>query len=212
MILKHLVVGALQCNCSILACEKSGEAMVIDPGDNPEQISQILKDFNLKPKYLLHTHAHFDHLGATHSLHQKFQSSIALHRGDQALYENVSIQTRLFGFPNIQTSPVTDWIEDKQVLKIGEISLEVLHTPGHSPGSVSFYLKEAEEEVLFTGDTLFMQGIGRTDLWGGNHEQLLRSIHNKLLSFPESTRVIPGHGPETSIGSEKDGNPFLRNF
>lgn len=209
MIHEQLAVGALQCNCSILACEKTREAIIIDPGDDASQIISLIEKHQLKPKYILHTHAHFDHIGATEPVFQKTKAEVCLHRDDLFLYENVALQTSLFGFLSFETPAIQNFIQDKDILRFGNHQIEILHTPGHSPGSVSFHVPGAENSLLFTGDTLFLQSIGRTDLWGGNPSQILRSIQEKLLVFKDETLVYPGHGPKSSVGFERAENPFL---
>ncbi len=229
MFLEKIVVGPFQCNCSILACEKTREAIIIDPGDEADRILEIIRRDGLKPKYLLHTHAHLDHVGATEEVASQAHGEVCLHREDQFLYDNMAMQTALFNLPSFSVPPVKNYLEDKDVLKFGEHKIEVLHTPGHTPGSVTFYIppvgaglvsalpanhlkldgQTQDLPLLFTGDTLFMGSIGRTDLWGGDFGQILHSIKNKLLPFNDETQVYPGHGPETTIGAERQHNPFL---
>ncbi len=209
MIIETLAVGPLQCNCSILGCEETGEAIVIDPGDEAVRILALLEKHKLKPKYLVHTHAHFDHLGATDPLHKKTHADVCLHAEDLFLYENVAMQCGLFGFPALTVPKLTQHLKEGDKLSFGKHALQVIHTPGHTPGSVSFHLDEKENPWLFTGDTLFLQSIGRTDLWGGDYATIIKSIQNKILPLAENTLVFPGHGPQTSIGQEKDSNPFL---
>jgi len=209
MILEQRALGPLQCNCSILGCEKTGEAIIIDPGDEAQKIFEILKIKKLKPKYILHTHAHFDHLGATQEVYDQTKPELCLHEGDTFLYENVAMQCALFGFAPKTVPPITHFLKQGEVICFGEHKIEVLHTPGHSPGSLSFHLAQENSPLLFTGDTLFKQGIGRTDLWGGDYPLILKSIQNKLLQFDDHTIVHPGHGPSSSIGYERKENPFL---
>jgi hydroxyacylglutathione hydrolase len=210
MLLKKFPLGPLQCNCSILACERTKEAVVVDPGAEAERILAVLESQGWKPKYILHTHAHFDHLGATEALHQKLGGEVCLHREDLFLYDNVAMQTALFRMPGFTVPPVKHWLEDQEALSFGDYKLEVLHTPGHTPGSLSFHLPTAEGAHVFTGDTLFQGSIGRTDLWGGDFDQLMGSIHGKLMDLADGTLVHPGHGGETTIGEERRENPFLR--
>jgi len=210
MLVEKLSVGPFQCNCSILACEKTKEAIIVDPGAEAERISAILQKRGWKPKFLVHTHAHLDHVGATEALHHETRADVCLHREDLFLYENVAMQAALFRMPSFSVPTVTHWIEDRDVLRFGEYRLEAFHTPGHTPGSVSFYLESESGPQVFTGDTLFLGSIGRTDLWGGDFSQILKSIREKLLGLDAATVVHPGHGPETSIGAEKRHNPFLQ--
>lgn len=208
MILEQMPLGPLQCNCSILGDEKTGEAIIIDPGDEAPKILEILQQHQLKAKYILHTHAHFDHLGATQGVYDKTHSEVCLHREDMFLYENVAMQCALFGFAAKPVPAITHFLNQGDVISFGEYKIDVLHTPGHTPGSMSFHLK-GDIPLLFTGDTLFMQSIGRTDLWGGDFNLMMKSIQDKLLQFDDDTIVHPGHGPSSSIGFERKENPFL---
>lgn len=207
VIQKTVVVGPLQCNCTILICPKSLEAIVIDPGDEAEKIIRNL-DPGVKVKYLLHTHAHFDHIGATEGVKLATQATVCLHQADEMIYKNLPMQGRMFGMSFTEAPAVEKFIEDNEELKFGEHKLEVIHTPGHSPGSVCFRLAGSEERV-FSGDTLFRQSVGRSDLWGGDHSLLIRSIKSRLMVLDDEIRVYPGHGPATRIGEEKRKNPFL---
>jgi glyoxylase-like metal-dependent hydrolase (beta-lactamase superfamily II) len=212
MIIETLAVGALQCNCTILGCERTREAAVIDPGDDAARIFKILDRHKLALKWLLHTHAHFDHVGATKALQEATGAVVCLHPEDVPLYDNLALQTAYFGFPAPAKADVGKWLQDGEALVWGDWSSEVLHTPGHTPGSVTFHLPTArgsDPPRLFTGDTLFFDSIGRTDLWGGDFPTILRSIRERLLTFDDDTLVIPGHGPATTIGRERRENPFL---
>jgi hydroxyacylglutathione hydrolase len=201
-------VGPLQCNCSIVACTETREALVIDPGGDAPQILKYLQQHNLQAKYLLHTHAHFDHVGATAEVKAATGASILLHPGDQWLYDNISLQGRIFGIQTADPTPVDLELQDEMPLIFGKEQSLVLHTPGHTPGSCCFHLS-GEQSYLFSGDTLFKGSIGRSDLWGGDHETLLRSIKQRLLRLDESTTVYTGHGPQTTLWHEKKHNPFL---
>ena len=204
---KTIVVGPLQCNCAILICSKTLEAIVIDPGDEPEKIVRNL-DPGVKVKYLLHTHAHFDHIGGTESMKIATQGLVCLHAADEMIYKNLPMQGRMFGMTFSEAPPIEKFIIDNEELIFGDQKLEVIHTPGHSPGSVCFRLT-GSQEMLFSGDTLFRQSVGRSDLWGGDHSLLIRSIKSRLMVLEEDIRVYPGHGPATRIGEEKRKNPFL---
>lgn len=212
MFCETLAVGPFQCNCSILACEKTKEAIIVDPGGEGSRILQIVEASGLRPKYLLHTHAHLDHVGATEQVALKTKGEVCLHRGDSFLYENVAMQAALFNLPAFTVPPVKNFIEDKDTFRFGELQVEVLHTPGHTPGSVSFLVTTPAGPQLFTGDTLFMGSIGRTDLWGGDLNLILQSIREKLLDLPGNTLVYPGHGPQTTIAQEKEHNSFINRF
>ncbi len=209
MFIEQMAVGPFQCNCSILGCETTGEAIVVDPGGEAERILGALRDRGWRPKYLVHTHAHLDHVGATQEVYEKTNGEVCLHREDMMLYDNVAMQAALFNLPPFKVPEVKNFIEDKDVLKFGNYKMEVLHTPGHTPGSVTFLVPTEQGPQLFTGDTLFMGSIGRTDLWGGDYGQILKSIKDKLLPLAEETVVHPGHGPSSTIGREKKRNPFL---
>lgn len=209
MIRHSFPVGRLACNCTILGCEESGEAFVIDPGDEPARISQVLAELSLRPKYLIHTHAHFDHVGATRALKEQHGGEILLHEGDRWLYEGLELQGLLFGARVAPPLPIDARLEEGDLLSAGGLSLRVLHTPGHTPGSCCFRL-EAGDGALFSGDTLFAGSVGRTDLPGGDARTLRQSISAKLLRLEDETPVIPGHGPATTVGRERRHNPFLR--
>ena len=205
-----LTVGPLQCNCSVLACEKTGEAVVIDPGDEGPRIAAFLASRKLKVKYLLHTHAHFDHIGATGYLKAATDGMVTLHRGDQVIYEQLPMQGQMFGFQFKEPPPIEKFVEEGDVLEFSDYRCEVLHTPGHSPGSVCFKVQEKGTTLaVFSGDTLFRRSIGRADLWGGNQGQLLESISQKLFSLEPSLNVFPGHGAPTTIQEERRENPFF---
>lgn len=208
MIQKTIVVGPLQCNCTLLACERTGEAVLIDPGDEPQKILKALGESALKIKYLLHTHAHFDHFGATSAVKAVLGGSVALHKGDERLWQALKAQGQMFGFDFEEPVAVDKWVEDGETLEFGDHKLEVIHTPGHSPGSLCFKLQDGKESV-YSGDTLFHRSIGRADLWGGDGRQLIRSIKERLLVLEGDLAVYPGHGPSTRIGEEKLENPFL---
>jgi hydroxyacylglutathione hydrolase len=204
-----LPVGPLACNCSILVDEATREAVVLDPGDEPERILAALARAQARTTVLLHTHAHFDHVGATRRLHESTGSPTALHPADLFLYERLSEQGSLFGL-SVEAAPVLDRrIADGERIRFGESDLAVLHTPGHTPGSCSFVLESAPP-IVFSGDTLFRDSIGRTDLWGGSLPEIERSIRERLYVLPPQSRVVPGHGEETTIGREREANPFVR--
>jgi glyoxylase-like metal-dependent hydrolase (beta-lactamase superfamily II) len=208
MILESLVVGPFGCNCVVLGSEETGEAVVIDPGDDPEEILRVLDEHRLAPRYLLHTHAHLDHIGASEPLRAKSGGKICLHEEDLFLAEMLPVQAALFGLSSPPVPTVDLFLKDGDYYGVGEISCEVIHTPGHTPGSVCFSLKG--RDLLLTGDTLFAGSIGRTDLWGGSYEAILRSIRGRLLIFPDATVILPGHGPKSTIGRERRNNPFLQ--
>jgi hydroxyacylglutathione hydrolase len=211
--LHSLVVGPFQCNCAVLVCSKTQEAVIIDAGDEADRIEKKLKSLGVSVKYSLHTHAHLDHIGAVKGLKSaRPDCKVAVHAEDVPLYEMLVDQGRLFGLHYETPPPVDHRLTDSETIRFGELELEVLHTPGHSPGGVCFSLKGGalmDEPVLFTGDTLFKQSIGRTDRWGADHSMLLKSIRQRIFRLDEQTQLRPGHGPTSSIGLEKRQNPFL---
>jgi hydroxyacylglutathione hydrolase len=209
MIHEILPVGMLACNCSIVGDEASGEAVVIDPGDDVERVQEILARHRLRAKYVLATHAHIDHVGGIAKLKRATGAAVLMHAGDLPLYQNLAAQAEWLGVPPPGIVAVDQFLKDGDALRWGSLALEVLHTPGHSPGSLSLHLP-GEQQRIFSGDTLFQGSIGRTDLWGGSFDQILRSIHDTLLRFPDEIPVFPGHGPATSIGAERESNPFLQ--
>jgi glyoxylase-like metal-dependent hydrolase (beta-lactamase superfamily II) len=210
MIIETLPVGPLGCNCSIVMDGATRKAIVIDPGGDFEGIRARLDQAGASVQAIVHTHTHIDHVGATAPLCRYCSAEAQIHEADRFLYELLPVQAELLGLPLPEMCDVRGSLRDEAVVRAGVIELCVLHTPGHTPGSVSFFVQEGDEHVAFTGDTLFRRGIGRTDLWGGNTDQIFRSLRERLLTLPEQTKVVPGHGPTTTIGDERRGNPFLR--
>ncbi len=210
MILEHFPVAPLGCNCVILGDEATGEAIVVDPGGEAARILEALRERGLTCKAILHTHTHFDHVGATGELQQDTGAPAMIHEADLFLYNGLQMQLDTFGIPfrAPEVAPIDQFLVDGRTVAAGGLELGVLHTPGHTPGSVSFTLP-GERPVLIAGDTLFAGSIGRTDLWGGDSDTILRSIRDKLLTLPDDTLVITGHGPTTTVGSEKQHNPFV---
>jgi Zn-dependent hydrolases, including glyoxylases len=207
MIVETLAVGPLGCNCTILGCPETRKALVVDPGGDADRIAALLDRHGLTPVALLHTHAHFDHVLGAPELKERFGAEILLHADDLPLYENVPMQGAFFGFSLPEPAPVDRFVPDGEQLAFGAEKGEVIHTPGHTPGSICFHV--GKQKLLLTGDTLFAGGIGRTDLWGGSQTALMRSIRERLLTLDPETRVIPGHGPETTLGEEAVNNVFL---
>lgn len=201
----RLVVGQLQVNCYILADEKTKEAVVIDPGDDAEAILGIIKDKGLAVKYIVNTHAHFDHVGANGRLKEATGAAILIHKADSPLLHTTVKQAGMFGMTTAASPAADRQVEDGDVISAGEVSLKVLYTPGHSSGGISLL----EQGMVFTGDALFAGSIGRTDLPGGDLMTLISSIKAKLMTLPDETRVFPGHGPASTIGEERKENPFL---
>ena len=206
-LIETIAVGPLQCNCSILVDEASREAVVIDPGDEAGRIAKVLERLGARAVALLHTHAHFDHITGTGELARLTGAAIRLHPADRPLYESLPEQAAYFGLPATAPSPIDAPLSDGETIAFGGSRLRAIHTPGHTPGSTCFLL-EGDSPVLFSGDTLFRRSIGRTDLWGGDTDQILASIREKLFGLPADTPVVCGHGPGTTIGEEKRLNPF----
>ncbi len=207
MIVETFPVGPLQCNCTILGCEEKKEAIVIDPGEDREKILEVLSRHELTVKYLLHTHAHFDHIGMAGPLKREGHGKILLHQGDQFLYEALDEQAGWFGLSVPKGDSVDHWLHPGEEISFGSESLKVLHTPGHTPGSCTFCLEK--QKILFTGDTLFRGSIGRTDLPGGDSRQILHSIKEQILGLQEEYEIVPGHGRNTTLSWESQNNPFL---
>jgi len=205
-------VGPLACNCAVVADTASKEAVIVDPGGDPERILHEVRQRGFTVKALVHTHAHIDHVAATGPVREAVQAPACLHLGDRWLYDNVALQASFIGLPAIPAPPLDAELEDRGEVAVGRFHLRVLHTPGHSPGSVCFTLHapgEGRPEHLFSGDTLFRMSIGRTDLWGGSFPEIMTSIKERLLPLPDDTPVICGHGPATTVGRERAHNPFL---
>jgi hydroxyacylglutathione hydrolase len=205
MMLIRLVVGPLQVNCFILADEKTKEAVIIDPGDDAQHILEVVKDKGLLVKYLVSTHAHFDHVGANQALKEATGAELLLHEADAPILAHAPRQSAAFGMKPVSSPSADRYVKQGDVITAGEVSLTVLHTPGHSPGGISLL----EQGIVFTGDALFAGSIGRSDLPGGNLKTLLKSIKTNLMTLPDDTKVFPGHGPASTIGDERRENPFL---
>jgi hydroxyacylglutathione hydrolase len=208
MIHAILPVGMLQCNCSILGDETSREAIVVDPGDNIDQILQVLAQHGLRVKAIVITHAHIDHIGGAQKLKAATGAPVYMNEADAPLYDSLEMQASWLGIPTPERTEIDSPLRDGDTLQLGPAELHALHTPGHTQGSVSLWIPL--ENKLIAGDTLFRDSIGRTDLPGGDGRKILRSIHDKLMTLPEDAVVIPGHGENTTIGREKRFNPFLR--
>jgi hydroxyacylglutathione hydrolase len=206
LILHTVPVGIIQTNCYVVGCQETQEGVVIDPGGHPQRILNVVEESGLTICYVLNTHCHFDHMGANAEIVAATGAPLALHPA-----ELPTLQTQggaaLFGI-SIQKSPMPDLeLEPDQVLEVGQLRFQVLHTPGHSPGSLTFYLEK--EKAAFDGDVLFQMGIGRHDLPGGSFQTLMHSIRAVLFAMPDDTVLYPGHGPKTTVGWEKRHNPWL---
>jgi glyoxylase-like metal-dependent hydrolase (beta-lactamase superfamily II) len=208
MIHEIIPVGMLQCNCSIFGDELSHEAIVIDPGDNLDQILAILARHALKVKAIIVTHAHIDHIGGAAKLKAATGAPVCMNQNDQELYDHLDIQAGWLGVATPEKTAIDVASREGDTLTLGHAEFQILETPGHTQGSISIWIPA--ENKLVAGDTLFRDSIGRTDLPGGDGRQILRSIHSKLMPLPEDAVVIAGHGPSTTIGREKERNPFLR--
>ncbi len=194
----------------MLADETSRLAIVVDPGGDFERIHQHLTENDLTVSAIVHTHTHIDHVGATAPLQAHTGAEAHIHEADRFLYDLLPVQSALLGVPMPKKCDVVGTLEDGFSLHAGKLELGVLHTPGHTPGSVSFHCARDGQRVVFTGDTLFQRGIGRTDLWGGDSDAIARSLSERLMPLDDDTLVIPGHGPNTTIGEERELNPFIR--
>jgi hydroxyacylglutathione hydrolase len=225
-------VGILQCNCSILGDPESREAIVVDPGDDVDRILEILRRHNLKVRAILSTHTHIDHVGGLAALHRVTSAPVLIHEADLGVYATVDTQAQWLGIPTPELLRIRDFVKEGDTLRWGPYEARVLHTPGHTPGSISLvidagdaapakphhhrapgpksYDRSAGPGRLLAGDTLFHGSIGRTDFPGGSFPHIIKSIHEKLLVLPDETIVLPGHGDVTTIGEERENNPFLR--
>jgi len=203
-----LPVGPLQCNCSILGDEVTRAAMVIDPGDQIEDILEILHEANLELKQIVITHAHIDHVGGAMKLKAATGAPILMNQSDYGLLKMLDMQAAWVGMRPPGNVHIDDDIGDGRLLNLGAIPATVIHTPGHTEGSICLHFPQ--QNKLIAGDTLFAGSIGRTDLPGGSFEKILRSLYTRVLALPDETQIIPGHGPETTIGKERETNPFLR--
>jgi len=210
MIVRTFPVGLLQCNCTVIGDEATKQAIVVDPGDEPETVLAALRAEGLTCKAILITHTHLDHVGGNQAVKDATGARLMLHEADLPLYDNLKAQAEWMG--GMVRAPlraeVDEQVHQGDLVKAGALTAEVLHTPGHTPGSLCFHLG-GDAPLLLSGDTLFAGSIGRTDLWGGDFDQEITSIKNRLLALDDKTRVIPGHGPETTIGRERHKNPFL---
>ncbi|WP_349407800.1 MBL fold metallo-hydrolase [Pseudalkalibacillus sp. SCS-8] len=208
---KRLSVGPVQANCYLIWNDEN-EALIIDPGSEGDRIIKEVQAEGIQPIAILLTHAHFDHIGALDDVRAKWNLPVYLHKAEFDWLGNPELNGSSF-FPMVESvsaKKADHELKPGQELKVGSFSIDVLHTPGHSPGSVSFHFQD--EGIVISGDALFMGSIGRTDLPGGDHKQLLKSIHDQLLTLDEDTLVLSGHGPSTTIGEEMDSNPFLNGF
>jgi hydroxyacylglutathione hydrolase len=207
MIHEIIPVGPLQCNCSIIGDEATHEAMVIDPGDDIEDVLAIVCRHKLQVKQIVITHAHIDHVGGAMKLRAATGAPVLLNQNDYALLKMLDDQAAWIGVPPPGAVEIDRSVHSGETLTAGSLSASVLHTPGHTEGSICLYF--AVQKKLIAGDTLFAGSIGRTDLPGGSMQKIMRSLHDTVLALPDETVVVPGHGPLTTIGEERESNPFL---
>ncbi len=207
MIIKSLVVGPLEVNCYIIGDEETKKAMIVDPGDEPDRIIDLIKEDSLTPVYIFCTHAHFDHVGAVPELKEDTGAKILLHKDEKEIYEAARDMAAFWGY-DIPPLPEPDlFVKEGDTIEVGKLNFKVLHTPGHSPGGICLY----GNGIVITGDTLFAGSVGRTDFHGGDLNKLKESF-KRLLTLPENTEVLPGHGPKSTIGIEKRENFFIEEF
>jgi hydroxyacylglutathione hydrolase len=208
VILKTFPVPPLGCNCSIIGDPVTKKAIVVDPGGAVERILKEIRSLGLTVERILHTHAHFDHFLASSELKRATGATLCLHEQDRLLWEKLDVQCQLFGVDSAPALMPEHFLCDEEQIGVGGLTGIALHTPGHTPGSMSFHFPSAQ--LVLAGDTLFRGAIGRTDLWGGDFNAIERSIRERLYTLDEQTRVITGHGDETVIGFEKDENAYIR--
>lgn len=205
MILQTVCVGPMQVNCYILACASNSLSILIDPGDEEDKIRKVLNKHKLNPAFIINTHGHYDHIGCDN----KFNVPVYIHSKELELLNNPELNlSGLFSISYHVDSKIKT-LEDREIIELEDIQLQVIHTPGHTPGGISLLMKKPRDDILFTGDALFCQGIGRTDFPGANETLLIRSIKEKLFALSDDTVIYPGHGPSSTIGDEKRSNPFL---
>ncbi|MBT3214365.1 MAG: MBL fold metallo-hydrolase [Deltaproteobacteria bacterium] len=208
LIVETIPVGHIQCNCTILGDPVSRKAIVVDPGGDAEMLIARLVELDLQVERIIHTHAHLDHFLASGKMKEATGAKLALHRDDLFLWDMLEEQCRMFGIPFEKPPPPDQWLEHEEEIEVKGVQGKALHTPGHTPGSMCFLFEK--QKLLIAGDTLFQGSIGRTDLWGGDYQQIEKSIQEKLYTLDEETSVITGHGESTSIGYEMRSNSFVR--
>ena len=208
--METFAVGPLECNCTIVADSESGDAIVVDGGDGVDEVVAHLERRGWRAKLLVHTHAHIDHIGDLGALRERTSGAGLLHPADLPLYQTLAMQARSIGLPYAPPVVSLDGdLHDGDVLEAGTVRMTVLHTPGHTPGSVCLAVPDGNATTILSGDTLFAGSIGRWDLGGTSMEDIVRSIETKLMPYDDATNVIPGHGPFTTIGTERKSNPYL---
>ncbi len=208
MIVRKITNGPFQQNCYLIGDTETKTGMIIDPGSEPEKISSEIFHLGLSVRDVFNTHGHIDHIGAVESLRRSLGILFHLHPNDEPLVQKADQYAAMFSLPFDAIPAIDRYLQDQDVFMIGNLKMKVIHIPGHTPGCCGFYFSGGN--AVFSGDTLFRESIGRTDLPGGNHEMILKSIREKLFALPGETVVYPGHGPETTIGHEKNNNPFMK--
>ena len=210
MNIKGLAVGPLQANCYLLWDKPGGSVAIIDPGGDPEAIISVIEEEKLIPVVLINTHGHIDHIAANRAIKERYDIPLLIHSEDAACLTNPDLNLSALGLGSIDSPPCDRELQDGAEIAVGEIMLKVISTPGHSPGGICLLMARPDQpDIIITGDTLFAGGVGRTDFPGGSWSQLMASIQNRLLSFPDETIIFPGHGPHSTIGEERNSNPFL---
>jgi glyoxylase-like metal-dependent hydrolase (beta-lactamase superfamily II) len=210
-LLRTIAVGPVGANCSVLMCAATNEALVVDPGGDAGRILALLVEMKARPVLIAHTHGHFDHILGTRDVVASTKAPVAIHGGDLELYRGLVRSARMFRLAAEEPPTVQQVWVGGETLRFGQLSARVLHTPGHTPGSVGLYMEDLNgRPLLVAGDTLFAHGIGRTDFPGGSHKQITKSIREVLYRLPSETIVIAGHGEDTTIGEERENNPYVR--
>jgi hydroxyacylglutathione hydrolase len=207
MILEALTVGPFQENCYVIGDEQTGAGALVDPGDEAARIALAVEQTGLEISQIIITHAHIDHVGAVAALVDEYACPVLMHAEAEPMLQQLPTQAMMMGLRFGKVPTVDRHIEDEEVLEVGSLRLRSLYTPGHAPGHLAFYVED--EGLVLSGDALFAGSVGRTDLFGGDMDLLMRSINERLLTLPDETRVLSGHGPETTIGEERTHNPFL---
>jgi glyoxylase-like metal-dependent hydrolase (beta-lactamase superfamily II) len=211
ILIKKLVVGPLQANCYLVSDAATRETAIVDPGGDAREIVRCMESGGLKPVLIVNTHAHPDHVAANAELKKRYEIPILIHKDDAPALAQSGMLSRLIGLFLEPSPPPDKLLRDGDEIKVGKITLKVVHTPGHSKGSICLWCKGQGDEapLIFSGDTVFQDSVGRTDLPGGSYEALMNSIKTKVIKLPDRTRILPGHGPETTVGREKKYNPFF---
>jgi len=210
MNIKRFPVGPLQANCYLLWDKAGGSTAIVDPGGDAEEIIAVIEEEKLRPVALINTHGHIDHIAANRAIKERYNIPLLIHTEDAICLTDPGLNLSAMGFGRLDSPPCDRELQDGDEISVGEITLKVISTPGHSPGGICLLIpRPAQPDIIITGDTLFAGGVGRTDFPGGSWEELMESIRNRLLSFPDETIILPGHGPHSTIGEERSSNPFL---